>query len=74
MSWREDELKLKPGWEALAQAVVKQWKIDGQPKGDMIEPWIKICELSDKTKNIISKNTYVCRIDRLKNLLSDNTF
>lgn len=43
--WTKEELSVfKDPIYGLAYAVVKQWLLDGKPKGCDIKPWVKILE------------------------------
>lgn len=44
--WTRSELTLKPGLKNLAEAVIRQWHIDGEPECDIetIYLWKKLLE------------------------------
>lgn len=42
--WTKEELSLRVGYVELAEAVVEQWKKDGQPEAELIPFWIKLIE------------------------------
>lgn len=42
MNWTKKELMLRPGVEALVNAVIEQWIKDGKPNDDGIKPWLAI--------------------------------
>lgn len=49
MNWTKKELALRPGVEALVDAVIEQWVKDGKPDDDGIKPWLAI---HDELRNL----------------------
>lgn len=50
--WTHEELQIyKKGPAALANAVVKQWKIDGMPDEPGIKPWIALVKQFETEEN-----------------------
>lgn len=50
-SWTKKELSLRVGYIELAEAVVEQWKKDGQPESELIPFWIKLIEDAKASKD-----------------------
>lgn len=50
-SWTKKELSLRVGYIELAEAVVEQWKKDGQPESELIPFWIKLIEEAKASKD-----------------------
>ena len=50
-SWTKKELSLRVGYIELAEAVVEQWKKDGQPESELIPFWIKLIEDAKTSKD-----------------------
>lgn len=45
-TWTKEELTVyTDGTRALIRAVVKQWIIDGKPRGDDMSPWFSMMKL-----------------------------
>ena len=49
--WTKKELSLRVGYIELAEAVVEQWKKDGQPESELIPFWIKLIEDAKASKD-----------------------
>lgn len=49
--WTRKELSLRVGYIELAEAVVEQWKKDGQPESELIPFWIKLIEEAKASKD-----------------------
>ncbi len=52
--WRREELRVyQDGVQALAAAVLRQWKKDGMPKSDLegVEPWARVVEEAEKMRD-----------------------
>ena len=49
--WTRKELSIRVGYVELAQAVVEQWKKDGQPDAELIPFWIDIIKAAQAEKN-----------------------
>ncbi len=49
--WTKKELSLRVGYIELAEAVVEQWKKDGQPESELIPFWIKLIEDAKSSKD-----------------------
>lgn len=49
--WTKKELSIRVGWGELAQAVVEQWKKDGQPDSELIPFWIDMIKAAQDEKN-----------------------
>ena len=49
--WTKKELSLRVGYVELAEAVVEQWKKDGQPESELIPFWIKLIEDAKASKD-----------------------
>ena len=54
--WTKKELSIRVGWGELAQAVVEQWKKDGQPDSELIPFWIDMIKAAQAEKNRRSNN------------------
>lgn len=51
LPWTKKELSIRVGWSELAQAVVEQWKKDGQPDSELIPFWIDMIKAAQYEKN-----------------------
>lgn len=49
--WTKKELSLRVGYVELAEAVVEQWKKDGQPEAELIPFWIKLIKDAKASKD-----------------------
>lgn len=49
--WTKKELSIRVGYVELAQAVVEQWKKDGQPDSELIPFWTDIIKDAQDEKN-----------------------
>lgn len=51
LPWTKKELSIRVGYVELAQAVVEQWKKDGQPESELIPFWIDMIKAAQDEKN-----------------------